>query len=479
MKILHISAECYPAAKAGGLGDVVGALPKYLNDAGVETAVIIPKHRTKWLNAQSYREIMQGSVRLGMDYVPYAIEECLNDTLGFKLYVVNCPLFFDRTGIYTDENGTGYRDDVERWLTFQQAVIHWIMGLKKKPKVLHCHDHHTGLIPFMIKFCLEYKSLAQIPTVFTIHNGQYQGMFSWQMGQFMPFYDAEASGMLEWKGAINPMASAIKCCWRFTTVSKGYMEELRDDSGGLEWLMDNERPKSIGILNGIDNQVWDPSTDPMIHFRLREEVAEFKNENKKIICERFGLRSDLPLITFIGRIVGEKGADLMPEVIGQFLSQGGAACFAILGTGDPSVSDALARLAFRFNGTLCVSLEYNETLAHQLYAGSDFLMMPSRVEPCGLNQMYAQRYGTVPIVRSVGGLRDTVVDFAGSDEGSGIRFSAFSADDFSFAIIRAMRLYWDEQQRFSALQQYITTIDNSWEKSTNDYVKIYSQLAVL
>lgn len=479
MTILHISAECYPAAKAGGLGDVVGALPKYLTQQGVETAVVMPKHRTKWLSAQSFKEVIHGTVRLGLYSMPYTIEECLNHSLGFKLYVVNCPQFFDRNGVYTDENGAGFRDDVERWLTFQQAVIHWLLGMKKPPKVLHCHDHHTGLVPFMIKHCPEYKALAHIPTVFTIHNGQYQGMFSWQMAQAMPFFDADAVGMLEWNGLINPMASAIKCSWRFTTVSPGYMEELLNNSGGLEWLMNNEKTKSIGILNGIDTHVWNPQTDPMLPYPLQDDVKAFKQENKRIVCEKFGVRSDLPLITFIGRIVAEKGADLLPEVIGRFLYNGGAASFAILGTGDPSVSDSFKRMAYHFKHTFGVSLEYNEALSHQLYAGSDFLMMPSRVEPCGLNQMYALRYGTVPIVRSVGGLRDTVRDFEAPDGGEGIRFSHFTADDCLFALNRAMRLYWDEPDRFNALRQYITTIDNSWEKSASDYLNIYSQLAKL
>lgn len=478
MKILHISAECYPAAKAGGLGDVVGALPKYLNQAGVETAVIIPKYATKWLNAQTFSPIIYGTVRLGLYSAQYSVEECMNKTLGFDLYVVNCPQFFDRSGIYTEENGNGYRDDVERWLTFQQAVIHWLLGMETKPKVLHCHDHHTGLVPFMLRFCPEYQSLATIPTVFTIHNGQYQGMFSWQMGGLMPFFAAEARGMLEWQGAINPMASAIKCCWRFTTVSPGYMEELRNNSGGLEWLMDNEREKSIGILNGIDNQVWNPRTDPMLVERLENDVETYKKANKNAVCDALNVRNDLPLITFIGRIVSEKGADLLPEVIGKFLQQGGAASFAILGTGDPSVSDSFRRMAEHFPGQFGVSLQYNEALSHQLYAGSDFLLMPSRVEPCGLNQMYALRYGTVPIVRSTGGLRDTVTDLTHQSGGSGICFSDFDAEDLSIALIRAMRLYWDEPNHFKALRGHIIHIDNSWEKSTNDYLKIYEAIIV-
>jgi starch synthase len=478
MKVLHISAECYPAAKAGGLGDVAGALPKYLNQAGVETAVIIPKYNTKWLNTQTYRTLMQGSVRLGMHHAQYSIELCENDNLGFPLYVVNCPVFFDRNGIYTDENGVGFRDDVERWLTFQQAVIHWVMGMSEKPKVLHCHDHHTGLVPFMVKFCPEYRSLAQIPTIFTIHNGQYQGVFPWQMSEVMPFYDENAEGMLEWNGYINPMASAIKCAWRFTTVSQGYMEELRNNSGGLEWLMNNEKMKSQGILNGIDTQVWNPRTDAMLAYRLSDDLDEFKRMNKKVVCETFGVRTDLPVITFIGRIVGEKGADILPEVIGRFLHQGGAANFVILGTGDPSVGDAFKRMAQHFDSTFAVALEYNETLSHQLYAGSDFLIMPSRIEPCGLNQMYALRYGTVPIVRGVGGLRDTVTDIETYGGGSGIRFNNFNAEEIGTALVRAMRLYWDSPEAFDALREHIVEIDNSWEKSTQTYLDLYKKVGL-
>jgi starch synthase len=478
MKVLHISAECYPAAKAGGLGDVVGALPKYLNQTGVDTAVIIPRYNTKWLNGQIYREIIRGTVRLGMHYAHYTIEECLNRDLGFTLYVVKAPQYFERNGIYTDENGAGYKDDIERWLTFQQATIHWLLGMGEKPKVLHCHDHHTGLIPFMLKFCPEYKALSNIPTVFTIHNGQYQGAFPWQMSEIMPFYDENAEGMLEWNGYINPMASAIKCAWRFTTVSKGYMEELRNNSGGLEWLMNNEKMKSQGILNGIDAQVWNPRTDAMLAHRLSDDLDDFKRLNKKVICETFGVRADLPVITFIGRIVGEKGADILPEVIGRFLHQGGAASFIILGTGDPSVGDAFKRMAVHFKDTFAVALEYNETLSHQLYAGSDFLIMPSRVEPCGLNQMYALRYGTVPIVRSIGGLRDTVEDIAAMGGGSGIRFNDFSAEDAGLALVRAMHLYWDNHEAFEALRERIVEIDNSWEKSTQTYLDLYRKMGL-
>lgn len=480
MKILHISAECYPAAKAGGLGDVVGALPKYLTQAGVETAVIIPKYRTKWLVNQKYNELMRGTVRIGMSNAAYSIEECYNSTLGFRLYVVNAPQLYDRSGVYMDDNGVGYADEIERSLVFQQAVIHWVMGMKDQPKVLHCHDHHTGLVPFMIKYCPEYQAISHIPTVFTIHNGEYQGAFSWQKSQLLPYYEAAAKPLLDWGGAINPMASAIKCCWRFTTVSPGYLEEMKNNSGGLEWLMHNESGKASGILNGIDTEVWNPATDPLLDNPLEnKDIAAFKAKNKAAICDMFGLRNDLPLIVFIGRIVGEKGADLLPSLIGRYLHEGGAASFAILGTGDPSVSDAFVRMADYFGGRFGCAIMYNEALSHLLYAGSDFLIMPSRVEPCGLNQMYALRYGSVPIVRSVGGLRDTVQDIGTPLGGAGIRFSHFSEADARLAIDRAMQLWWDRPEEFRALRERIMTIDNSWENSTGRYLAIYRQVAAV
>jgi starch synthase len=474
MKILHISAECYPAAKAGGLGDVVGALPKYLNQAGMETAVIMPKFRTKWLSAQTFRVLMRGTVRLGWHNAAYSIEECETDALGFKLYVVNCPQYFDRNGIYTEESGWAFHDDTERWLTFQQAVIHWVMGMREKPKVLHCHDHHTGLIPFFLKYCPDYPNLSHIATIFTIHNGMYQGAFSWQLQHLLPFYQAEARGFLDWGNAINPMASAIRCSWRFSTVSPGYLEELRNNSGGMEWVINNEWHKSAGILNGIDAQVWNPATDPMLPNPLKNnDVDAFKAANKMVILEKFALKPDLPIVTFIGRVVGEKGADLLPETIGKYLSMGAATNFIILGTGDPSVTDAFKRMAAHFPDRFGCAIMYDETLSHQLYAGSDFLVMPSRVEPCGLNQMYALRYGTVPIVRSVGGLKDSVEDIGAPSGGAGIRFTHFSADDLTLALHRAMQLYWDRPDEFKKLRQRIMQIDYSWERSTADYIDMY------
>ncbi len=477
MEILHISAECYPAAKAGGLGDVAGALPKYLNKIGTNAGVVIPKYGTKWINQQDFLPVFKGAIRLHNDYIPFTIEKEKEDKLGFPLFVANIPGKFDRPGVYADEAGRPYADELSRSLSFQQAVLQWVQAAPGKPKVLHCHDHHTALIPFMVKYCPEYQSLAKIPTAFTIHNGEYHGTFGWDKLYLLPFFEARARGILDWNNAINPLAVAIKCAWRVTTVSPSYLGELRQSSNGLEHLIAHEQHKSVGILNGIDSQVWDPKTDTYIHTRLSDDMASFKQTNKAVLAQHFKIDMNTPILTFIGRLVKEKGADIIPDLVQRVLHSGINISFIILGTGEQYLHDALRHLPYQFPGRFDVALEYNEQLAHQLYAGSDFLFMPSRVEPCGLNQMYAMRYGTLPVVRSVGGLRDTVPDI-GEVNGRGIRFDHFNLDDSQLAIYRAAEFY-QQKEAFEEVRQRISTLDFSWEKSALEYNNIYQQMTAI
>lgn len=477
MKVLHISAECYPAAKAGGLGDVVGALPKYLSQAGVSAGVVIPKYSLRWINEHQFMPVYQGAVRLHNSYIPFAIEQEVHNTLGFPFFVVNIPGLFDRPGIYADPSGWGYGDEVERYLCFQQAVLQWIANSPGRPAILHCHDHHTGLIPFMIKYCPEYQSLSNLPTVFTIHNGMYHGAFSWSKLYLMPFFIAEARGLLDWADTICPLATGIKCAWRVTTVSPSYLEELKYSSNGMEWLFQHEQHKSLGIINGIDAQVWDPRNDSYIAKNLDEGIAAYKTANKRALLQRFRIDAGLPIITFIGRLVGEKGADLLPDLFASVLQSGMRVNFVVLGTGEARVMDAFRQMRHHFQGRFDASLEYNEGLAHQLYAGSDFLIMPSRVEPCGLNQLYAMRYGTLPIVRSIGGLKDTVPDIGEPDgSGRGIRFNNFDLNDGQVAIYRAADLYFNHRDSFERIRQKIMQIDFSWEKSAQTYIEMYEQM---
>ena len=473
--VLHVSTEYFPAAKAGGLADVVGALPKYLNNKKFNSKVIIPKHSTKWIKAQKWKEIDQGSVKLLDKSYAYSIQEFDGDE--HPLLVVDLPGLFDRASIYINkQNGMGYEDEVERNICFQVAVMQWLNGLKKLPKVLHCHDHHTGLIPFYIKHGTAFKKLSNIPSVFTIHNGAYHGSFAWSKSQLLPAFDFSKKGLLDWNNMVNPLATGVKCCWKLTTVSPGYMEELRYESNGLETLIENESAKSSGVLNGIDQEVWNPATDELIASNLADDLAAYKKENKLALLKKFKFDSKKAVVTFIGRFAHEKGVQLIPDLICRYLAHKNDLSFLILGTGDKSLEGLLAKTKELYPDNVDLALEYNEGLAHQLYAGSDFLIMPSKVEPCGLNQMYAMRYGTIPIVHGVGGLKDTVMDLEDkSGKGYGFRFDQLTVFDGFDALKRAAALY-NDQQKFESVRKKIVNLDFSWNKSASLYKHIYKEV---
>ncbi|MBV6439927.1 MAG: Glycogen synthase [Saprospiraceae bacterium] len=480
IQVLHISAECYPAAKTGGLADVVGSLPKYFTNAGMLSAAIIPKYALKWIHGREWVTVYGGSVWVNWRQWRFTVQQEAGNSLGYPLFVVDIPGLFDRPGIYNDASGAPYGDEIERYITFQQAVLDWLLSFpwQERPRVLHCHDHHTALIPWMVKHCPAYQQLAPIPTVFTIHNGQYQGAFGWNNGNLLPPYEAGARNLLDWNGIINPMAAAVKTAWAVTTVSESYLYELHQNSLGLETLFHQEWRKEYGIINGIDVHVWDPETDPMIHHRLEDDhIQAFKSKNKRVLCEWFGFPEDAPLISFIGRLVGEKGVDLLPDTYRRFIHSGTRACFLVLGTGEPWTQNQFRTMAHQYPGRFNAVIDYNEALSHQIYAGSDFLIMPSRVEPCGLNQMYAMRYGAIPIVRSIGGLKDTVPDIGEpGGNGRGIRFDHFSVEDASSALYRAVSMWHNEPGIVAFLRQRIMEVDFSWEKTIEKYVAVYRRV---
>ncbi|MCX6208386.1 MAG: glycogen/starch synthase, partial [Bacteroidetes bacterium] len=341
--------------------------------------------------------------------------------------------------------------------------------------VVHCHDHHTGLIPFMMQHCYSFKyKLSGIKTILTIHNAQYQGWMGWDKSHYIPAWDSWKYGLLDWQNTINPLASGIKCAYRVTTVSQSYMNELSSSSNGLEKLFEYERGKCVGILNGIDNEVWNPKTDSFLesHYTIKS-VEKGKQKNKKELCTQFNLDPKVPLIIFIGRLVGEKAADLLPQTIQAAMhNYYGQFSVLILGSGDPSVEHQLQNFNGKFGEYYHAVIGYNETLSHLMYAGADFLLMPSRVEPCGLNQLYALRYGTVPMVRSTGGLQDTVVDM-GEWEGFGIRFNNASVADMHYSISRAIDAYKDKIH-FSWMRKFMMQINHSWENTVAAYDNVYS-----
>ncbi|MFZ5978167.1 MULTISPECIES: glycogen/starch synthase [Hydrotalea] len=470
MEIIHVSAECYPVAKAGGLGDVVGALPKYQNKAGHHAKVVMPMHRTKFLYENSWEVDAKGYLAIGGHYYNYTIIKEATHKLGFDLYLVDINGLLDRDKIY------GYDDDSYRYLAFQIAILNWLSSWEHRPDIIHCHDHHTGLIPFMIKNCFDYRKLQSVPTILTIHNAQYQGWMGWDKSHWLPAYDSWKWGDLDWNNTINPLASGIKCAWKVTTVSWSYLNELKYNSNGLEALFEYEKGKCIGILNGIDNDVWNPDTDTYLkhHYNVKT-VDKGKEKNKQALCKQFGLNEAVPLVIFIGRLVGEKAADILPESIKVILhGMKDSVAFLIVGTGDTAIEWQLSMMNNLYPGYYHAVIGYNEALSHEMYAGGDFLLMPSRVEPCGLNQMYAMRYGTVPMVRSTGGLQDTVIDM-GDWEGFGIRFNHASIHDIYYSISRAVGVYQDKVQ-LSLMRKTMMNIDHSWDKTVNEYIMVYQSV---
>jgi starch synthase len=470
MEILHVSAECWPVAKAGGLGDVAGALPRYQTESGHIAKLVMPMYRTPFLNNNSFEVVHESDIGMGSYRFHYTVIREAANKLGFDLYLIDINALLDRERIY------GYEDDAERFTAFQIAVVDWMSCWNHRPDVVHVHDYHAGLVPFMMQHCLAYRHLAGIPTVLTVHNAQYQGWMDWSKSVYLPEWDTWQWGKLDWNNSINPLASAVKTTRAVTTVSGSYMEELRYSANGLEKLFEYERGKCHGILNGIDTVTWNPATDPFIpeHYD-RQTVYTGKLANKKALAGQFQIDIEKPLFIFIGRLVHEKGADLLPQAIYDAVYHlQGAMNFLVLGTGEHRIERELENMRTPLTGFYNARIGYNEGLSHQLYAAADFLIMPSRVEPCGLNQLYALRYGTIPIVRNTGGLRDTVRD-VGDEGGFGILFNEARVWDITYSIHRALELY-REPGRLQKLREQIMQIDHSWTNRAGQYLSLYRQI---
>ncbi|MGB1283292.1 MAG: glycogen synthase [Polaribacter sp.] len=462
MKITHISAECFPIAKVGGLADVVGALPKYQNQIGVKTNVIMPFYDNVFTQKNTFEKVYKNEITLGDNQLNFLVLKLKNNSLGFDLFCIDTELIY-KNYIYSF-------DDTERFLSFQIAVLNWFLTLDDLPDVIHIHDHHTGLIPFMISQSFKYDALKNIPTVLTIHNAQYQGWFSHDKIHLIPQFDSSKIGLLDWGESINPLASAIKCAWKVTTVSPSYMEELKQNANGLESLLGHESEKCQGILNGIDERVWNTETDTYIVKKYTTSTSKSgKKANKNWLCKEFNLDTKKPLFAFIGRLVGEKGADLFPEIFQKALQENNISIL-LLGSGNTAIEEQLAALPKEnFNAFI----GYDERLAHIIYAGADFILMPSRVEPCGLNQMYALRYGTVPVVNAIGGLKDTIIDI--EDDGFGICHNGVSVEKVTQAITKATAFY-SNKKAFIKNSKKMMSINHSWNASAQEYVNLYKSL---
>jgi starch synthase len=467
MKILHISAECFPVAKVGGLADVVGTLPKYLNDLGEEAMVIMPFYKNSFIQQHQFQVVYQSNINIEGTEFNFEVLEPTSFNVGFPIYLISIPFLLSVNYVYS-------HDDLDRFFAFQMSALNWLKTWHKKPDVIHCHDHHAALIPFLISQCYLCEDLKDIATVLTIHNAEYQGWFSHQRIGMFPMFPFNKVGLLDWYGMINPLAIAIKAADKVTTVSPNYLQELMHRANGLEGLLRTESYKCVGILNGIDTEIWNPETDEHLIENYSLKTVEWgKQTNKNWLCNEYHLDSSKPLIVFIGRLVGHKGADLLATAFEWALYKPEISIF-LLGSGEESIEIRQNQLKNSYYSNFNCYIGYSEQLAHRIYAAADFIVMPSRVEPCGLNQLYAMRYGAIPIVTKVGGLKDTVVDIL-EPNGFGICMEAINEGTIAHSMWRAFELY-QNRDRFFSLRIQVMNKNHSWDASAKEYMKLYRSI---
>ncbi|MGL4912561.1 MAG: glycogen synthase GlgA [Romboutsia sp.] len=478
MKVLYVTSECWPFAKTGGLGDVAYALPKALKKEGVDVRVILPKYSTmpNYLK-EKLKEVAVFNVKVGWRNQYCGLLEMELD--GVKFYFIDNEYYFKRDGeisyLY------GYEDDVERYTFFSNAVLKAISILDFYPEIINMNDWHTGMIPLILKD--KYSNLEKyknIKTVYTIHNLQYQGIYSNRvLGDVLDLpYEYLHNGDIEYYGGVNFMKSGIVFSDKVTTVSPTYTNEIQTEfyGEGLDGLLKYKSYKLKGILNGIDYDLNNPSTDKDIFINYDENSIDKKIENKLQLQKMLGLEvnADIPLIGIVSRLVSQKGLDLisyiMPEIMRENVQ------LVVLGTGEHQYQSMFSYYASTYSNKVSASITFDSALAQQIYAGSDMFLMPSLFEPCGIGQMLAMRYGTLPIVRETGGLRDTVNPYnMYTGEGNGFSFKNYNAHEMLYCIQRGVELYKDKEKWIKLVENAMQT-DSSWKKSAKEYIKTYQDM---
>ena len=479
MKILFAASECVPFVKTGGLADVVGALPKELVKAGDDVRVILPLYREMDSSFRSQLEhVLYFYINLGWRRQYCGIEKLVRD--GVTFYFVDNEYYFGRSYIY----GMG-GDEGERFAFFCRAVLEALPQIDFIPDVLHCHDWQTGMIPALL--AAQYRTLphyGDIRTVFTIHNLQYQGLFP--IGEIEDLlslggwaYDRDH---LEFYGMCSFMKGGLVFSDEITTVSPTYAQEIQTAYYGekLDGLLRARGESLAGVLNGIDTVEYDPEKDPLIPVNYTADTFEKKKENKAALQRELGLNEDpdAPVIGMVGRLSGQKGLDLVERVLDEIMATG--AQLVVLGKGEEKYADLFGWAQWKYPGRIAARIEMNHALAHRIYAGADLFLMPSMFEPCGLSQMIAMRYGTLPIVRETGGLRDTVLSYNEyTGEGSGFSFFNYNAHDMLHVIERAVRFYHEQPEIFRAIAVRDMRGQYGWDRSALVYAQIYRKAAGL
>ncbi|WP_028746730.1 glycogen synthase GlgA [Rhizobium mesoamericanum] len=476
MKVLSVSSEVFPLIKTGGLADVAGALPIALERFGVETKTLMPGYPAVM------KAIRNPVVRLQFDDLlgePATILEV--EHAGISMLVLDAPAYYDRSGgPYIDATGRDYPDNWRRFAALSLAGAEIAAGLMPgwRPDIVHTHDWQSA----MTSVYMRYNPTPELPSVLTIHNIAFQGQFGADIfpGLRLPPH-AFATESIEYYGNIGFLKGGLQSAHAITTVSPSYAGEiLTPEFGmGLQGVIASRIDSLHGIVNGIDVDVWNPSTDPVVHTHYNGTTLKNRVENRTSVAEFFGLHNDnAPIFCIISRLTWQKGMDVIAATADQIVDMGGK--LAILGSGDAALEGSLLAAAARHPGRIGVSIGYNEPMSHLMQAGCDAIIIPSRFEPCGLTQLYGLRYGCVPIVARTGGLNDTVIDAnhaaLAAKVATGIQFSPVTPSGLLQAVRRALHLYAD-QKVWTQLQKQGMKSDVSWEKSAERYAALYSSLA--
>ena len=472
MKVLYVASEALPFMASGGLGDVAGSLPVALRKRLIGCRVVMPLYDSI---KQEYKDQMKFITSISVP-VSWRRQYCgifEAKYNGVIYYFLDNQYYFKRDGIY------GHYDDAERFAFFARAVLEIIPHIDWKPDIIHCNDWQSALTPLYYScYYANQMGYENIKTVFTIHNIQYQGKYGDELLNDVLGIAPEYNNLIMYDGLVNFMKAGIECANKVTTVSPTYAKEILDPwySYGLDSILNQRSWKLCGILNGIDTDNYNPATDKAIAQNYDEsDYKKGKAACKKTLQEQMGMavRDDVPLIGIVSRLVEHKGLDLIKEVMEKSLWERDVQ-YVVLGSGEWQYETFFRELHNKYPDKIGVTIGFVPDLARKIYAGADLFIMPSKSEPCGLSQMVALRYGTLPIVRETGGLKDSITD-CGDGEGNGFTFKTYNAYDMLGAIYRGVEAY-NDKQGWQVLVKRALECDMSWGKSANEYIRMYKSL---
>ena len=479
MKIVFVSAEVVPYSKTGGLGDVSSAIPKAMEKLGHKVIIFTPLYKsvdTKKHNIKLVKKDLLALVGSESEVI-FDLYETIHPDSTIPVYFIKNAYLY-RDGIYVGEDGEDYPDSPMRFISFMKSIFTALELIEASVDIFHVNDWHSGLLPFFLK--TEYKEhelFKNAKSVFTIHNIGYQGVYGFETisETNIPEIYLNDDDLLGFHGLFNFMKAGIVYTDVLTTVSSKYAEEIQTKQFGygLEKIIKTRKDDLYGIVHGIDLTEWNPKTDELLPKNYDSRNLKGKEVCKSYLQDKLNLDvSDKPLIGIISRLATQKGLDLVSKRFKKIMDLG--VQFVLLGTGDSKIEKNFKNREKKYSQDCSINIEFDNRLAHQIEAGADFFLMPSRYEPCGLNQLYSMLYGTVPIVRKTGGLADTVQDYnEETGEGSGFVFDRINADDMFKAIERAVKLYKTDQSKFIKLRKNIMNKDFSWNNAAKQWQKVY------